>query len=110
MPMRPASDWSIMRICKRIDCAPSRSISVDRTAIEPLDQVGLQTAIKPLLSRCTTGEFNSPPNYSRNVLMTRTRTDRSTHDPLMSRVAAFDRFCRVTREALLAAAVEWGPW
>eukprot|EP00959_Pyramimonas_sp_CCMP1952_P328763 6883259-Pyramimonas_sp.AAC.1 len=30
-------------------------------------QVGLDTAIKPLLSRSTTGEFNSPPEYSRTI-------------------------------------------
>eukprot|EP00976_Prorocentrum_cordatum_P066410 1178303-Prorocentrum_minimum.AAC.1 len=34
--------------------------------VEPrrhLPRVGLHTDIKPLLSRSTTGKFNSPPNY-----------------------------------------------
>eukprot|EP00959_Pyramimonas_sp_CCMP1952_P341342 7150774-Pyramimonas_sp.AAC.1 len=32
--------------------------------------VGLHTAVKPFLNHSTTGEFNSPPNYSRTVSST----------------------------------------
>eukprot|EP00976_Prorocentrum_cordatum_P096380 1190545-Prorocentrum_minimum.AAC.1 len=34
--------------------------------------VGLHTAVKPLLSHSTTGEFNSPPTYLRTMSTART--------------------------------------
>eukprot|EP00959_Pyramimonas_sp_CCMP1952_P340806 7138539-Pyramimonas_sp.AAC.1 len=39
-----------------------------KVKVDYSQQVGLHAAIKPLLSRSTTGEFNSPPISSRTIL------------------------------------------
>eukprot|EP00976_Prorocentrum_cordatum_P117962 1196391-Prorocentrum_minimum.AAC.3 len=60
----PARDWSPLRVYSlpARDWSPLRVCSLP---IRPKVFVGLNTDIKPLLSRSTTGEFNMPPpNFS----------------------------------------------
>eukprot|EP00959_Pyramimonas_sp_CCMP1952_P401238 8407545-Pyramimonas_sp.AAC.1 len=42
-----------------------RTLDLLLSAARAAQVIGLDTAIKPLLSHSTTGEFNSPPNYLR---------------------------------------------